>query len=126
MLEEEQKAELNSLHKMEKKFRLKKNYQFNYVYKHGKSVTGELCTLVYCKNNGTSPRIGISVSKKIGKAVKRNKLKRRLREIVGLIILDLNPGYNYIFLPKTPASDSSFVQLKQSVEKLITKAAVWR
>ena len=49
---------------LEKRFRLRKNYQFNYVYKNGKSVSDENMVIVYCRNKNGKPKVGFSISKK--------------------------------------------------------------
>ncbi|MDU3154024.1 MAG: ribonuclease P protein component [Anaerococcus hydrogenalis] len=67
---------------MEKQFSLRKNVDFERVYKKSKHYYNRDFT-VFIKNNGVNrPRFGFSISKKVGKANQRNKLKRRLRSIV--------------------------------------------
>ena len=63
---------------------LKKNKEFNYIYKKGERVSTEHFTLFVVKSKYEKFKIGFSVSKKLGKANKRNKLKRRLKEICKL------------------------------------------
>ena len=109
---------------MNKKYRLRKNYQFNFVYKNGKAVSNEFCTVVFCKNKASVPRVGYSVSKKFGKAVKRNRAKRRMKEAVGSFFVKMNASCNYIFLPKPPCLDANFAVLKLSMEKLLQKAGL--
>jgi len=109
---------------MNKKFRLRKNYQFNFVYKNGKAVSNEFCTVVFCKSKGSTPRIGFSVSKKLGKAVKRNRAKRRMKEAVALVFLEMSPCHNYVFLPKTLCLDVKFAVLVEKTEKLLLKAGL--
>ncbi len=106
---------------MEKQYRLRKNYQFNYVYKNGKSVNDKNLVIVFCHNKNGKPKIGFSVSKKYGKAVKRNKVKRRLKEIINKRYNFLNTKYNYIFLPRTLEKPATFAQLEKSADFLIEK-----
>lgn len=59
---------------------LNNNFEFRRLYNKGKSAASPLLVL-YCRKNGRRcNRLGITVSKKVGKAVHRNKLRRRLRE----------------------------------------------
>ena len=66
---------------MEKKYKLRKDLEFKKVYKSGKNFWNRNLVLYKKENNLECTRIGISVSKKVGNAVVRNKIKRRIREI---------------------------------------------
>ena len=59
---------------------LKKNFQFRHVYNRGKSIANRHLVLYMVKNGTQGNKLGISVSKKVGNAVTRNLVKRRLRE----------------------------------------------
>ena len=60
---------------------LKNNYEFRRLYSRGDSAAASRVVLYCRKNRGGSNRLGITVGTKIGKAVVRNKIRRRLREI---------------------------------------------
>ena len=106
---------------MEKQYRLRKNYQFNYVYKNGKAFSDKNLVVVFCQNKNNKPKIGFSISKKFGKAVKRNKMRRRLKEIVNKRFGLLEKKYNYIFLPRIKDEPATFAQLEKSVDYLLEK-----
>lgn len=106
---------------MEKRYRLRKNYQFGYVYKNGKSVSDKNMVIVFCQNRNGKPKVGFSISKKYGKAVKRNKIRRRLREIVYKRYDTLDSRYNYVFLPRNSCAEITFSEIVRSVERLISK-----
>ena len=106
---------------MEKQYRLRKNYQFNYVYNHGKAFSDKNLVVVFCQNKNNKPKIGFSISKKFGKAVKRNKMRRRLKEIVNKRFGLLETKYNYIFLPRIKEEPATFAQLEKSVDNLLEK-----
>ncbi len=59
---------------------LKNNFEFRRLYNKGKSAASPLLVIYGRRNGRTDNRLGITVSKKVGKAVHRNKLRRRLRE----------------------------------------------
>ena len=65
---------------LKKENRLKKNRHFKYIYKHGETKVLNKLSLVYIKTKFKTYKVGFSVSKKVGKSVVRNKIKRRLRE----------------------------------------------
>lgn len=100
--------------------RLRKNSQFNYVYKKGERVHTENFTLFVVKSKYECYKIGFSINKKLGKANKRNLLKRRLREIVRLHAKVL-PFANYVLLAKEGATALSFEELKKEVVRLFGK-----
>ena len=100
--------------------RLRKNKEFNYIYKKGDKVSTEHFTLFVVKSKYNNYRIGFSVCKKLGKANVRNKLKRRLREIVRRDI-DVKNFQNYVLLAREGAEKLEFRPLQEEVKKLFFK-----
>ena len=100
--------------------RLRKNKEFSYIYKKGDRVSTEHFTLFVVKSKYNNYRIGFSVSKKLGKANVRNKLKRRLREIVRRDI-DVKNFHNYVLLARVGAEKLEFRPLQEEVKKLFFK-----
>ncbi len=68
--------------------------------------------------------VGFSVSKKIGNAVIRNRVKRRMREAVTPIIPEMKKGYNIILIAKAAILDSSFQELQESMRKILEKVGL--
>ena len=100
--------------------RLRKNKEFNYIYKKGERVSTEHFTLFVVKSKFENYKIGFSVSKKLGKANKRNKLKRRLKEICRRYV-KVPPYRNYVLLARNDAQNVDFIFLKEEVVKLFEK-----
>ena len=100
--------------------RLRKNNQFNYIYKKGERFHSENFTLFVVKSKYKDYKIGISVSKKLGKANKRNLLKRRIKEIVRTS-LTIPSFCNLVLLAKDNAVNLSFEELKIDLQKLFKK-----
>lgn len=107
---------------MHKKYRLKKNYQFRYVYKNAEKAVDKFFVLLYAKrkNNSEVSQVGFSVSKKYGNAVARNKLTRQLKAVVRSIIKDTKVGYNIVVIPRK--NNYTFEEIEKSVIFLFRKA----
>lgn len=100
--------------------RLKLNRQFNYIYKKGERVSSKFFNLFVIKSKYPHYKIGYSVSKKEGKANKRNLLKRRLREIVRTNNLP-KEYFNYILQSKIGSCELAFSQIEKEVQSLFNK-----
>ena len=104
---------------------LKKNREFKQVYSSGKSIASPYLVLYWYSNNKEKNRYGFSISKKIGKAVVRNKLKRRLKEIIRLKEEKICMGYDIIIIARNPINKLDFQKLKKDLIKLYKKAGIW-
>lgn len=102
--------------------RLKKRYQFNYVYKSGEHFSNEHIVLYVASSKTKFIKVGFAVTKKVGHAVVRNKIRRRLREIVKKQLPLLKQNYNIIIVARENVTEASFEILKLEFEKLIKKA----
>ena len=67
---------------MKKRFRVKKQKDFNAIFKEGKSFANRKFVIYRLENNEQHFRVGLSVSKKLGNAVMRNQIKRRIRHLL--------------------------------------------
>ena len=79
---------------------IKKSYEFRTVLKKGNCYRGFLFDTFVKKNGKEKNRLGIAVSKKAGNSVKRNYIKRLIRENYRIINKDIEQGYNIVFLCK--------------------------
>jgi ribonuclease P protein component len=107
-----------------KKWRLKKR-DFEKILKKGKSFKEENLVLKVLKNFSEKKRVGFLVSKKsFSKAVLRNKIKRRLRELVRVEIENIKEGLDLVFIPLPGIEKKDFRQLSNIFKRLILKAKI--
>ncbi|MEA5049132.1 MAG: ribonuclease P protein component [Eubacteriales bacterium] len=105
---------------------LRRKKEFRYTYRAGKSCGGRLLSLVYAKNRGGPPKIGFSVSKKIGNAVVRNRVKRRMREAVTPLIPEIRGGMNLIFIARDALIDEPFFNIRDGMRAQLVRAGLIR
>ena len=105
---------------------LKKNYEFQNVRTKGKFYIGKQITIYIAENKRQINQIGIAISKKTCNAVKRNHIKRKIRENYRLIQNKLKQGYNIVFLwnKKVQVEQVNFHIIKSDMEKSFTKAGL--
>ncbi len=110
---------------MQQQYRIRRNAQFRYVYRKGKGAGGQLMGLTYLRSGRI--QAGFSVSKKVGNAVVRNRVKRRMREHFRIRMSGLKTG-QYVFNARPAAADADYQALARDMEALfrrmgLTKAA---
>ncbi len=106
--------------------RVRKNGEFLRVYQSGKRVSdGSLSLVVLSRPGKEETRLGLSVSRKVGPAVVRNRVKRRLREIFRLTRPRFKPGMDMVVVAKPPASNLKFGPLQESFLALCRKASLF-
>jgi len=105
---------------------MKKNYEFHRLYSKGKSaVTGVL--VVYARpTKRARGRIGFTVSTKLGHAVVRNRVRRRLREIYRLHEQELRPGTDLVVVARARAVDAAYGQLERAFLGACKKLGILR
>ena len=107
---------------MRKELRLRRRKDFDNVFRRGRSWSNELLVLRTLPNDLPNNRYGFVTSKKLGKAVVRNRVRRRLREAVR--VLSLEPAWDVVVSTKTKAAAAGFQELRGSVADLLTLAGL--
>ncbi len=104
--------------------RLKKSWEFQRAYKKGKKCWDAYFVMyVYDTQLGQS-RLGITVSKKVGNSVQRNRVKRLIREAFRILKLELLPHYDIVVVGRKAAYGLSMPQVRDSLHKLFHRASI--
>lgn len=99
---------------------LRKSHQYELVYDKGRSWRDSLVVIKALPSGLVTSRYGISVSKQVGKAVTRNRVKRLFRELLRLT--PLQPGWDIVLIARTPAAKADYATLAESVRNLLSRA----
>ena len=110
---------------LNKNNRLKKRYQFAYVYRAGEHFSGKAVVLYVTPSKTKFIKVGFAVTKKIGKAVVRNLFRRRLREIVRKQLPNLKQNYNIIVVAREQIANYEFSFIENEIIGLLKKANLY-
>ncbi len=112
---------------LERKYRLQKNRQFRYVYARGRSQATKLLSLVQVRSGPPAQlRVGFSVSKKVGNAVTRNRVKRRMREAMRAELPLVRGGHLMIFVARPAAAEADYHALARDTQALLRRAKLYK
>lgn len=106
---------------MKKPLTLKKNKDFKRVYQQGKSTANRNFVLYYRPNQEEHHRIGITVSKKVGKSVVRNQVKRRIRESLREVAPLLPQGFDLVWIARVSCNEADYQVIRGAVRHLLKK-----
>ena len=109
---------------MQRAYRLRRPAEFQRVRAGKRSWGHPLLVLYLAPNDGQPTRVGISVGKRVGNAVVRNRVKRRVREAVRLRHAELAPGHDLVFIARAPAAEADWPALRAATEDLLRRARV--
>ena len=109
---------------MNRRFRLRKNADFQRVRREGKSYAHPLVVLVVAPNQVGRVRVGVAAGKRIGNAVRRNRAKRRLREIMRPLLPYIRPGYDLMLIARPPMNEAEFARIRSAVVTLLRRAGL--
>ncbi|WP_040306496.1 ribonuclease P protein component [Caloramator australicus] len=109
---------------MKKEERIRKNRHFRLIYNRGKSYSDDTLVVYVFKNRSNMNRVGISVSKKIGKSVVRNRVKRLIKEAFRINKDKFKVGHDIVFVARGKAAKSNFYDIEGSIFNLLKKAGI--
>ena len=111
---------------MQRKHRLRANADFQRLRREGKSLLHPLVVMAILPSDLGHSRVGFAVGRRFGNAVKRNRIKRRLREAVRVRFREgvLAAGWDVVLIARRPIRDASFHQVDQAIGLLLRRAGL--
>lgn len=109
---------------MKKTEMLKKNNEFKHVFQKGKYYTGNYIETFILKNSLNKNKLGLAISKKVGKSTTRNHIKRLIKENYRLSEEKIKEGFTLVFLWKKsiPIEFANFKNVKEDINLILEKA----
>lgn len=110
---------------MKKTISLKNNYEFVRAYKKGKFFVGRYLVIYVLKNRLGINRLGITANKKVGKSVRRNRVKRLIRENYRFYEDSISGGLDIVFVARNPDNEYGFSEIHREMKFLLKKMQVF-
>lgn len=105
---------------------LRMNYEFSRVYHKGRYLSGRYVVLHYLRRPGRINRLGVTASRKIKGSVRRNRIKRLLRESYRLTEDQLAAGYDLILVGRETADKPDYKSVSRDVRRLLLKSGIFK
>lgn len=107
-------------------FPIKKNKDFLKLYKRGKFFVAKYLVLYAFSNKKKVNRLGITASKKFGSSVKRNRIRRLIKESYRTYEIKLKEGFDLVFVARSCEELPSFTEIKREMKYLLRKLEVFK
>ncbi len=112
---------------MKKKYRVKKQKDFQAIFHHRSSAANRQFVIYQLtKKEQTYFRVGLSVSKKLGNAVVRNKIKRYMRQVMLEEREHIQTKKDYVIIARVPCVELKYVEFKKCLLHVLKKADIWQ
>lgn len=112
--------------RVKRQYRIQENKRFQEIRQQGKSYSSELLVMCVLSNELPYSRFGFSINARIGGAVVRNRLKRRLREGIRLRMATIEPGWDVVFIARRPILCADYHQMDAACARLLRRAHLLR
>lgn len=104
---------------------LKENHLFRRLYAKGKSAVSPALAVYVRPNHHSRSRLGITVGTKVGKAVRRNKVRRRIREAYRIHEEAMAPGYDLVVVARIRAAHAPYGEIERDLLRLLDRLGVY-
>lgn len=105
--------------------RLRSSSEFSRVRSEGRSWSTPLLVLQAAPNQGVAARVGIIVSKRVGKAVRRNRVRRLLREAVRRLCQRIRGGWDLVIIARSGMAEATLIKVTASLEDVLRRAGLF-
>jgi len=122
--ESREKGELEGI-SVQRRLRLRRATDFGYVRQAGRSYHSKLLRITLASNDLHRNRYGIIVSKRLGNAIVRNRVRRRLREMLRLLDPYLQPGFDVVVVARQEIVEQPFAEIQRTVKRLLLQAGLF-
>ncbi len=111
---------------MQRAYRLKRRNDFRRVFRAGSSVANRQFVLyTFTRVDDGVTRVGISISRKVGKAVVRNRVKRLVKEVIRKWVDQIHPHLDLVFIARNPVVGLNYKEVESSLRHVMKRANVF-
>lgn len=111
---------------MQKTVSIKLNKEFRSLYYRGGSEVTDLLVLYFKKNGFQFNRLGLTVSKKVGNAVTRNRVRRLIKENFRIREEKIKNGYDLVFVARGKSAFKGYLEIGNALDKLLAKSGLYK
>jgi ribonuclease P protein component len=111
---------------LKRRYRLSESERFRQIRQEGTNFSHPFFVLCLLPNQLDISRCGFTASRRIGKAVVRNRARRRMREAVRLLWDSVQPGWDLVWIARPALNQAEFSELQAACMRLLVRAGVWQ
>ncbi|MFS9181540.1 ribonuclease P protein component [Streptococcus timonensis] len=111
---------------MRKSFRVKKEKDFNAIFQEGKSVANRKFVVYRLENSEQHFRVGLSVSKKLGNAVTRNQIKRRIRHVLIAHKDQIIENLDFVVIARKGVEEMNYAEIEKNLLHVLRLANIYQ
>ena len=111
---------------MKKRFRVKKEKDFNAIFQEGKSVANRKFVVYRLENSEQHFRVGLSVSKKLGNAVTRNQIKRRIRHVLIAHKDQIIENLDFVVIARKGVEEMNYTEIEKNLLHVLRLANIYQ